>query len=120
MSWVGWLFGRSGGTVTVRLPADLAEALGNDEGGEGELDAAVERVLRAHLAGSCRAASDDTEKMPFWLSRRDAPVSDIEGGLRDRMAQRRAAETEGEAEEGGRPPPPRRPPSPRSRRPPRV
>ena len=51
--------------------------------------------------------------------RRDAPESDIEGGLRDRMAQRRAAEAEGEADEG-QPSPPRRPPSPRSRRPPRV
>jgi hypothetical protein len=119
MSWVGWLFGRSSGTVTVRLPADLAEALESDEDGDEGLDAAVARVLRAHLAGSCRAAPDDAEKMPFWLSRRDAPVSDIEGGLRDRMAQRRAAETEGEADEG-RPSPPRRPPSPRSRRPPRV
>jgi hypothetical protein len=63
---------------------------------------------------------DDTE-MPFWLSGRDAPVSDIEGGLRDRMAQRRAAEAEGEGDaDEGRPSPPRRPPSPRSRRPPRV
>ena len=115
MSWVGWLFGRSSETVTVHLPADLAEALDSDEG----LDAAVERVLRAHLAGSCRAAPDEPEKKPFWLSRRDAPESDIEGGLRDRMAQRRAGEAEGEADEGP-PSPPRRPPSPRSRRPPRV
>jgi hypothetical protein len=119
MSWAGWLFGRSSGSVTVRLPADLAAALDNDEGGDEGLDAAVERVLRAHLAGSCRAAPDEPEKKPFWLSRRDAPESDIEGGLRDRMAQRRAAEAEGEADEG-RPSPPRRPPSPRSRRPPRV
>jgi hypothetical protein len=115
MSWVGWLFGRSSETVTVRLPADLAEALDSDEG----LDAAVERVLRAHLAGSCRAAPDEPEKKPFWLSRRDAPESDIEGGLRDRMAQRRAAEAEGDPDEGPSSPP-RRPPSPRSRRPPRV
>jgi hypothetical protein len=118
MSWVGWLFGRSSGTVTVRLPSDLAEALDDDEGGDQGLDAAVERVLRAHLAGSCRAAPDETERMPFWLSRRDAPVSDIEGGLRDRMAQRRAVEAEGEADEG--PPSPPRRPSPRSRRPPRA
>ncbi|HEY2705585.1 MAG TPA: hypothetical protein VGL20_18030 [Candidatus Dormibacteraeota bacterium] len=116
MSWVGRLFGRSSGAVTVRLPADLAEALDNEGGGRG-LDAAVERVLRAHLAGSCRAVPDDTERMPFWLSRRDAPDGDIEGGLRDRMAQRRTAEAE--ADEGD-PSPPRRPPSPRSRRPPRV
>jgi hypothetical protein len=118
MSWVGWLFGRSSETVTVRLPADLAEALDSDEG----LDAAVERVLRAHLAGSCRAVPDvpdETEKMPFWLSRRDAPEGDIEGGLRDRMAQRRAAEAEAEADQD-QPSPPRRPPSPRSRRPPRA
>jgi hypothetical protein len=119
MSWVGWLFGRSSESVTVRLPADLADALGHDAGGDEGLDAAVERVLRAHLAGSCRAVPDEPEKKPFWLSRRDAPESDIEGGLRDRMAQRRVAEAEGEADEG-RPSPPRRPPSPRSRRPPRV
>ncbi|MDB5065120.1 MAG: hypothetical protein JWM18_1554 [Chloroflexi bacterium] len=119
MSWAGWLFGRSSGSVTVRLPADLAAALDNDEGGDEGLDAAVERVLRAHLAGSCRAVPDEAEKMPFWLSRRDAPVGDIEGGLRDRMAHRRAAEGEGEADES-QPSPPRRPPSPRSRRPPRV
>ncbi len=116
MSWVGRLFGRSSGAVTVRLPADLAEALDNDGGGHG-LDAAVERVLRAHLAGSCRAVPDDTERMPFWLSRRDAPVGDIEGELRDRMAQRRAAEIDAEEDD---PSPPRRSPSPRSRRPPRV
>jgi hypothetical protein len=113
MGWVGRLFGRSGGTVVVRLPGDLAEALVPEGGGQG-LDAAVERVLRAHLAGGCRAVPDDTERMPFWLSRRDAPVGDLEGELRDRMAQRRAAE--GEAEEG-EPAPPRRPPTPRTRRP---
>ncbi|HEX3606897.1 MAG TPA: hypothetical protein VH134_13320 [Candidatus Dormibacteraeota bacterium] len=114
MGWVGRLLGHPNGTVAVRLPADLAEALDNREGGRG-LDDAVERVLRAHLAGGCRAVPDDTERMPFWLSRRDAPVGDIEGELRGRMAQRRAAEAEAESEDDSVPP--RRPPSPRSRRP---
>jgi hypothetical protein len=113
MGWVGRLFGRSGGTVVVHLPGDLATALVPEGGGQG-LDAAVERVLRAHLDGSCRAVPDDTERMPFWLSRRDAPEGDLEGELRDRMAQRRAAEAEGE---DGEPPPPRRPPTSRTRPP---
>jgi hypothetical protein len=115
MGWVRRLFGGDAdGTVAVRLPADLAEALDNEGGGQG-LDAAVERVLRAHLSGHCRAVPDDTERMPFWLSRRDAPQGDLEGELRDRMAQRRAAEIDADDDE---PPPPRRPPSSRTRRPP--
>ena len=115
MGWVRRLFGGGAdGTVAVRLPVDLAEALDNEGGGQG-LDTAVERVLRAHLSGHCRAVPDDTERMPFWLSRRDAPQGDLEGELRDRMAQRRAAEIDADDDE---PPPPRRPPSSRTRRPP--
>jgi hypothetical protein len=113
MGWVARLFGRTGGTVAVRIPVDLALTLVPEGGGQG-LDAAVERVLRAHLAGSCRTVPDDTERMPFWLSRRDAPVGDLEGELRDRMAQRRAAEAAAEEDE---PPAPPRPPSTRTRRP---
>jgi len=113
MGWVGRLLGRAGGTVVVRLPGDLATALVPDGRGP-DLDAAVERVLRAHLAGSCRAVPDDAERMPFWLSRRDAPTGDIEGELRGRMAQRRAAEIAAEEDE---PPPPPRPSSTRTRRP---
>lgn len=114
MGWVARLFGRTGGTVVVHLPVDLAEALVPEAAGSG-LDAAVERVLRAHLTGGCRSVPDDGERMPFWLSRRDAPVGDLEGELRDRMAQRRAAEA---AEDDGEPSDAPRPPSStRSRRP---
>jgi hypothetical protein len=115
MGWVSRLFGRSDGTVTVRLPADLAEALDNEGDGQG-LDASVERVLRAHLSGHCRAVPDDTERMPFWLAGRDRPEGDLEGELRDRMAQRRAAEAEPDDDDDG-PSPPRRPPGSRTRRP---
>ena len=97
--------------VAVHLPGDLAQALA-PEGGAG-LDAAVERVLRAHLTGRCREVPDDTERMPFWLSRRDAPAGDLEGELRGRMAQRRAAEAAAEDDDSDSDP---RPPGPRPRR----
>jgi hypothetical protein len=96
----------------VRMPADLARALVADAGGEG-LDTAVERLVRLHLASLPRGVEGGDDRVPFWLSRHDAPPADFESRLRDRMAQRRAPEAD-----DGDTSPPRRPPSPRGRRPP--
>jgi hypothetical protein len=115
MGWVRRLLRASeggAGTVTVRIPADLATALVAELGDQG-LDAAVERLLRVQLASLPRAAEEGDDRVPFWLSRHDAPAADFVTQLRDRMAQRRA----GEADDGDTSPP-RRPPSPRGRRPP--
>jgi len=117
MGWLGRLFGRSAaraGTVEGRLPADLAAAMAAEAGDEG-LDAAVERVLRAHLAAAAapEVAESPGRAVPFWLSHGGEPPSDIETGLRDRMAQRRTADAEeGEAPAQRRPPGERRGPSP--------
>jgi hypothetical protein len=103
--------------VVVRLPDELAAALA-PEAGEPDLDAAVERVVRAHLAAAAQPVPGVAERagraVPFWLSAGDEPKSDIEGELRDRMAQRRTADTE-----DGEPSPPRRPPGSRGGPPPR-
>jgi hypothetical protein len=112
MGWVRRLLGipEAGGTVAVRIPADLAEALAQEAGDEG-LDDAVARLVRAHLGSAGHPARAADGRMPFWLSRRDAPPADFESELRDRMAQRRT----GDAEDGDGAPP-RRPPSSRPRR----
>jgi hypothetical protein len=98
------------GTVVVRIPADLADALAAEVGDE-TLEAAVERLLRAQLGSVPRAADGAGGRVPFWLSRQDAPSADFETELRDRMAQRRTPDAD-DGDSG----PPRRPPTPRGRR----
>lgn len=96
MSWLGRLIGRparpdataSASLRTVVVPDDLAAALTADG---TPLAVAVEAALRAHLAAAER------EGVPFWLAREAGGGADIEEALRDRLAQRRAAEDGEEA-----------------------
>jgi|SRR2546421_1609223 len=101
MSWLGRLFGRPAAPPpdahTVVVPADLAAAL--TAGGAG-LGDAVEQALRDHLRyqESRRSADDERQqRVPFWLAREGDERAAIEEELRDRLAQRRAAD-EGDEE----------------------
>ncbi|MFN2450758.1 MAG: hypothetical protein ABR541_00205 [Candidatus Dormibacteria bacterium] len=70
----------------VLVPDDLANQLTAD----GEpLQDAVERTLRRALEPARPA-----DARPFWVERGE-PSGDLSDELRDRVAQRRAAETEG-------------------------
>jgi len=60
------------------------------------LAAAVDTTLRRHLEAEKRAAEAEKrgEKIPFWLQREGGASGEMEDALRDRIAQRRAAEEE--------------------------
>ncbi|HXZ99732.1 MAG TPA: hypothetical protein VEK76_05225 [Candidatus Binatia bacterium] len=96
MSLLGRLFGRSAPKHppepnTVVIADDLAAAL---TATGTALQESVDAALRRHLEAERRAAEAERrgEKIPFWL-RRDAEGSaEMEDLLRDRIAQRRAAE----------------------------
>ncbi len=101
MSWLARLMGRAPAAppeqaaTTVVVPAEIAERL---TAGGAPLAGAVESALREYLAAQDRveaqaAAGGDK---PFWLTRDDERSGDLEERLRDRIAQRRAAEGEAE------------------------
>jgi hypothetical protein len=97
MSWLARLLGRAPAAPTeavptVAIPADLAAQL---TASGAPLSEAVEGLLREHLAEREAAAAPAHGDPFFWLAR-DAEGADIEDRLRDRIAQRRAAEGEAE------------------------
>jgi hypothetical protein len=100
MSWLARLLGRAPAAPTeavstVAIPADLAAQL---TASGAPLSEAVEGLLREHLAereAAAAAPANGDRDTFFWLAR-DADGGDIEERLRDRIAQRRAAEGEAE------------------------
>ncbi len=76
---------------SVVIAPDLATAL---TASGAALDAAVDSALRLHLEAQRRAAEAERrgEKIPFWLRREEGGSAEMEDLLRDRIAQRRAAE----------------------------
>jgi hypothetical protein len=94
MSWLGRLFSSTPPPTpnAVSIPADIVEQLG---GGDAPLQATVEEALRSYLEIRRRAAEHDAEGLPFWLRREAGEKGEIDQSLRDRVTQRRAAETEG-------------------------
>src|SRR6202011_4571301 len=98
MSWLGRLFGSKppppAPANSVIVDADVAVQL---TAGGAALDAAVDAALRAFLEAQAKAASaGGTAHIPFWLMRDVERSGDLEDELRDRMAQRHAAEGGGE------------------------
>lgn len=105
MSWLGRLLGRGPsapppGPATVPVPDDVAAALTADG---TPLTVAVESALREHLSRleAPAEASPDDPRVPFWLARPSEHEADIEDALRDRMAQRRAAEEDADSASRG-------------------
>lgn len=95
MSWLGRLFSSTPPPPppnAVTIPADIVAQLG---GGDAPLQATVEEALRSYLEIRRRAAEHDAEGLPFWLRREAGEKGEIDQSLRDRVTQRRAAETEG-------------------------
>jgi hypothetical protein len=95
MSWLGRLFSSTPAPPppnAVTIPADIVEQLG---GGDAPLQVTVEEALRSYLEIRRRAAEHDAEGLPFWLRREAGEKGEIDQSLRDRVTQRRAAETEG-------------------------
>lgn len=94
MSWLGRLFSSTPPPPpnAVTIPADIVGQLG---GGDAPLQATVEEALRSYLEIRRRAAEHDAEGLPFWLRREAGEKGEIDQSLRDRVTQRRAAETEG-------------------------
>jgi hypothetical protein len=76
---------------SVLIAPELASAL--TASGDA-LQAAVDAALRRHLDAEQRAAEAERrgEKIPFWLRRDESGSAEMEDLLRDRIAQRRAAE----------------------------
>src|ERR1700736_4126648 len=98
MSWLGRLFGSKPPPPppanSVIVSADVAVQL---TAGGSALDVAVDSALRAFLEAQAKAAAaGEPERIPFWLMRDVERSGDLEDELRDRMAQRHAAEEEGE------------------------
>ncbi|HEY4869366.1 MAG TPA: hypothetical protein VII79_05105 [Candidatus Dormibacteraeota bacterium] len=98
MSWLGRLFGSKppppAPANSVIVDADVAVQL---TAGGAALDVAVDSALRAFLEAQAKAAlAGEPERIPFWLMRDVERSGDLEDELRDRMAQRHAAEEEGE------------------------
>ncbi|MBJ7608693.1 MAG: hypothetical protein JF887_04580 [Candidatus Dormibacteraeota bacterium] len=98
MSWLGRLFNPappprppSPPPNAVIIPDDIATELG---GGDAPLQATVEEALRSLVEIRRRAAEHDAEGLPFWLRREAGQKGEIDESLRDRVTQRRAAETE--------------------------
>jgi hypothetical protein len=94
MSWLGRLF-RSAPPPpppnSVVIPDDLVAQL---EGGDAPLQTTVEEALRSLVVIRRRAAEHDAEGLPFWLRREAGQKGEIDESLRDRVTQRRAAETD--------------------------
>jgi hypothetical protein len=94
MSWLGRLFNSAPPPPppnTVVIPDDIVGLL---DGGEAPLQATVESALRSLIEIRRRAAEHDAEGLPFWLRREAGQRGEIDESLRDRVTQRRAAETE--------------------------
>jgi hypothetical protein len=94
MSWLGRLFSSAPPAPppnTVVIPEDLVTQL---EGGDAPLQATVEEALRDLVEIRRRAAEHDAEGLPFWLRRESGQKGEIDESLRDRVTQRRAAETD--------------------------
>ena len=94
MSWLGRLFSSAPPPPppnTVVIPDDIVAQL---EGGEAPLQDTVEEALRNLVEIRRRAAEHDAEGLPFWLRRESGQKGEIDESLRDRVTQRRAAETE--------------------------
>lgn len=95
MSWLGRIFKSAPPPPpanAVVIPADIVGQLG---GGEAPLQTTVEEALRSLLEIRRRAAEHDAEGLPFWLRREAGQKGEIDQSLRDRVTQRRAAESEG-------------------------
>ena len=95
MSWLGRLFKPAAPPPppanNVIIPDDIVAQL---NGGEAPLQDTVENALRSLLAIRRRAAEHDAEGLPFWLRRESGQKGEIDESLRDRVTQRRAAETD--------------------------
>jgi hypothetical protein len=95
MSWLGRLFNSTPPPAppnAVLIPDDVAAQL---DGGDAPLQATVEAALRSYIEIRRRAAEHDAEGLPFWLRREAGQKGEIDESLRDRVTQRRAAETQG-------------------------
>jgi hypothetical protein len=95
MSWLGRLFASAPPPPpanSVVIPDDIIVQLG---GGDSPLQETVEEGLRSLIEIRRRAAEHDAEGLPFWLRREAGQKGEIDESLRDRVSQRRAAETEG-------------------------
>ena len=94
MSWLGRLFRPAPPPPpanAVVIPDDIVEQLG---GGEQPLQQTVDEALRSLIEIRRRAAEHDAEGLPFWLRRESGQKGEIDESLRDRVTQRRAAETD--------------------------
>lgn len=99
MPWFGRLFGGSTPAPveppanTVLIADDIAAKLAGAHaaGDAPSLETAVNEMLRAHLDALAQPQPNG-EGIPFWLQRGQAPTSDMEDELRDRVTQRRATE----------------------------
>lgn len=95
MSWLGRLFKPAAPPPppanNVIIPDDIVAQL---NGGEAPLQDTVENALRSLLEIRRRAAEHDAEGLPFWLRRESGQKGEIDESLRDRVTQRRAAETD--------------------------
>ena len=94
MSWLGRLFSSAPPPPppnTVVIPDDIVAQL---DGGEAPLQDTVEEALRNLVEIRRRAAEHDAEGLPFWLRRESGQKVEIDESLRDRVTQRRAAESE--------------------------
>ena len=94
MSWLGRIF-KSGSPPsppnTVVIADDVVAQL---DGDGAPLEATVDQALRSLLEIRRRAAEHDAEGLPFWLRREAGQKGEIDESLRDRVTQRRSAETE--------------------------
>lgn len=93
MSWLGRLFGSAPpppAPNSVTIPEDIVGELGGDL----PLQVTVEEALRMLIEVRKRAAEHELEGVPFWLKREAGQSPEIDESLRDRVTQRRAAESE--------------------------
>lgn len=95
MSWMRDLFVRSPHADVVVIPHDLAQSL-RQQG--GSLQESVVTLLRRQLQLDA-APPETVDEAPFWVGREQSPELadaglELEDALRDRVNQRRAAETE--------------------------
>jgi hypothetical protein len=94
MSWLGRLFSSAPPPPppnTVVIPEDI---VGKLDGGDAPLQSTVEDALRSLIEIRRRAAEHDAEGLPFWLRREAGQKGEIDESLRDRVTQRRAADSQ--------------------------
>lgn len=94
MSWLGRLFAPAPPPPppnSVVIADDIVSQL---DAGDVPLQAAVDDALRSLFEIRRRAAEHDAEGLPFWLRRESGQKGEIDESLRDRVSQRRAADSD--------------------------